>query len=295
MMGRWIANAASVFFLYTTLLVQAAFCDNPLPLKPGDQKRCLKVLREGMHAGDFWPAIHAAEALTLAGQTDEVRAFLLTNLATETDDQKRCGLARELVRTGELKHCEVMLKILRKGDQYGHVHAAESLYKVGWHGDAGGLREAFTRSDNLRLRLMAAAALAKHGDGAEKRKAYQILRETVRNEPEPEVFRVAVWILARIGDQRDIELIRSRQDDCEENPLTLAFVQHALAALGDSMGQSNLMDNLNSADPAIRTYAAVFAGESGMTQAAPLLIGQLEDDNADARIRAAQALIVLSK
>jgi HEAT repeat protein len=55
-----------------------------------------------------------------------------------------------------------------------------------------------------------------------------------------------------------------------------------------------LLENLKSADPVIRTYAAVFAGESGIFEAVPDLIRQLDDENPDAGIRAAQALLTLA-
>lgn len=268
--------------------------ETPLTLSTEIHQRCLQVLRGGMRDGEFWPSIHAAEALTIAGRRDEVRAFLSPKLETETDDQRRCGLARELVRAGDRGQATVLLNLLADADPYGHVHAAESLYKVGWDGEARPLIDALDKPDDLRLQLMAAAALAKHGKGEIATRAYAFLRRTLRDEPDQENFRIAAWVLARIGDGRDIDLIRSRMVESTQDALTVAFLQHALAALGDPTGKDALRRNLKSTDPAIRTYAAVFAGDAGMTDTAPLLIGQLEDDNADARIRAAQSLIVLS-
>ncbi len=90
-------------------------------------------------------------------------------------------------------------------------------------------------------------------------------------------------------------LVRSRLDDTGDNKLTLAFLWHSLALLGDAEASGVLLKNLQSSDPAVRTYAAVFAGESGIEAAAPVLIGQLDDENLDARIRAAQALLVLAR
>ncbi len=258
------------------------------------RRRCLGVLREAMRADDFWPAIHAAEALTLAGQGEEVREFLTPKLKAETDDQKRCGLARELVRAGDRDQSGVMMDILRSADPHGHVHAAESLYKVGWVGDGKPLESAFAQSDNVRLRIMAAAALAKYGQGTTRTDAFALLRSILRHEADPEVFRLAAWVLARIGTSDDVALIRDRRDDTDDQ-LVLAFLEHALAALGDAAGRKALIGNLESSDPAIRTYAAVFAGESTIVDAAPLLIRQLEDENRDARIRAAQALLVLAQ
>ncbi len=269
--------------------------DKVTKLDPETRQRCMRVLDEGMRADDFWPAIHAAEALTLAGQGEVVRTFLEPKLSAETDDQKRCGLARELVRAGIPQQSLVMMNVLSGADPHGHVHAAESLYKVGWVGDSAPLQRAFDESDNVRLRLMAAAALAKHGQGSVKTEAFTFLRENLRNESDPDVFRLSAWVLGRIGEDSDCDLIRSRLDDANDDALVHAFLEHALAALGDSQGRQALLRNLESRDPAIRTYAAVFAGESGITQAAPLLIRQIDDENLDARIRAAQALLLLTQ
>jgi len=257
------------------------------------RKQSLAVLRDGLRADEFWPSIHAAEALTLAGQQKEVREYLAPKLKTESDDQRKCGLARELVRAGDRQKSAVMLRILRDRDSSGRVHAAESLYKVGWIGASGPLKEAFEESDDTRLRLMAAAALAKHTQTAVSERAFEFLRKTLRDEPDPVVFRIAAWILGRIGEQQDRALIRSRLDDSTDE-LDRAYLEHSLAALGDPMGKRALLKNLTADDPAIRTYAAVFAGESGLAKAVPFLTRQLNDKHLDARIRAAQALILLS-
>ena len=109
------------------------------------------------------------------------------------------------------------------------------------------------------------------------------------------MFRLSAWVLGRIGEDEDRSLIRSRLADAQDDQLVRAFLNHSLARLGDPEGQQALLENLESSDPAIRTSAAVFAGESGIVAAAPLLIRQLDDANRDARIRAAQALIELSQ
>ncbi len=74
--------------------------------------------------------MHAAEGLTLGGRGDEVIEFLRSRLATETDDQRRCGLARELARAGDTSGVPTMLAVLEGANDYGHVHAAESLFKI---------------------------------------------------------------------------------------------------------------------------------------------------------------------
>src|SRR5436309_11449403 len=105
--------------------------------------------------------MHAAEALTLAGRGREVLDALATR--TETDDQKRCGLAREAVRAGDRTKLPTLFDVLDKPGSNGHTHAAESLFKVAEVGDGAKLRVALVQNANLKLKLMAAAALARCG------------------------------------------------------------------------------------------------------------------------------------
>ncbi len=258
------------------------------------REKALRVLHTGLHSDAFWPAMHAAEALTIAGQGDEVRRTLLPRLDVETDDQRRCGLARELVRAGDHRRALVMFAILDSPDPHGHVHAAESLFKVGWRGRGTQLWTAFTQVENPTLKLMAAAALAKHGDDSDQEAALRYLRSHLATAPDPVMFRLSAWVLGRVGSAGDVALIRGRLGDATD-PKHRAMLHHAMAALGDPFGREQLLANLTSADPWIRTAAATFAGETGVVEAAPQLISQLYDEHEDARIRAAQALFTLEK
>src|SRR5215207_5655466 len=142
------------------LPARAAGAD-PTPLPPDLRERCEKVLRDGLRSDEFWPAMHAAEALTLAGHGDEVLHELARR--SETDDQKRCGLAREAVRAGDRSKIATLLEILDRPKSNGHIHAAESLFKIAEVGDGTKLRKALAQDADPRLKLMAAAALARCG------------------------------------------------------------------------------------------------------------------------------------
>jgi len=262
---------------------------NTLTLEPPIQQRCLKVLRAGLNSDEFWPAIHAAEGLTLGGYGIEVIKNLEPKLPLETDDQQKCGLARELVRAGKRNYAKVMLDILAGKDDYGHIHAAESLYKVNEIGDGKAMRRAFQQTDNLRLRLMSAAALGRQGD----EDAMTFLRDTLGHE-DAETSRTAAWILGRIGDKSDIKRIRKLIPKAPDD-LTKAYYQHSLAALGDSEGLAALANNLKHKEGSIRTYAATFAGDSRAVSLKDDLIKLLDDPHKDARIRAAQTLLFLSR
>jgi sialidase-1 len=77
-------------------------------------------------------------------------------------------------------------------------------------------------------------------------------------------------------------------------PLSRAYFEHALAALGDAEGRAALVKNLDDADPMLRVYAAEFAPEARALEAADDLRRRLDDPDLDVRIRAAQALLVLA-
>lgn len=277
------------YFVMTAGFVSRAVADDPIALTPQVQEKCLAVLRAGLVSDEFWPSVHAAEGLTLGGQGADVVAAFRSRLVDEEDDQRRCGLARELVRAGQRQYAEVLLEILSGDDPHGHVHAAESLFKVQELGDGTALRAAWQDGATPNLRMMAGAALARAGN----REALQFLRGQLAGR-DAEVARIAAWILGRIGDASDIAQIK-RNVASAPNGVSRAFQQHALAALGDAEGIAALAKNLDDADPAVRTYAATFTGDARVTALAPRLQSLLDDEHLDTRLRAAQALLVLAQ
>lgn len=259
-----------------------------IQLSDNNRAKSLEVLRAGLRSDEFWPSMHAAEGLTLGGYGDEVVAFLEPKLPSEKDDQQRCGLARELVRAGKREYAQVMLDILASDDPHGHVHAAESLFKVGELGDGSIMRRRYRETSNETLKIMAAAALGRAGNSD----AMTYLRDQL-NYSDLNRVRIAGWVLARIGNGNDIPAIRKARDNAELE-LQRVFHEHSLAALGDEEGLQSLLANLSSEDAGTRTYSATFAGDARALDAKDQLIVLLDDANLDTRIRAAQSLLVLS-
>ncbi len=261
-------------------------------LSPDVREKAVETLRAGLRlAGpeQFWVAMHAAEGLALGGLGEEVVPVLEPKLAVEKDAQRRCGLARELVRAGRREHVAALAEVLRSEDSYGHTHAAESLFKVDELGDAETMAERFQRGGDVKLRLMAAGALARQGDG----EALAYIR-ACRDGEDPEGLQIAAWLLGVLGDESDVEPLRRRLDDAP-SPLVRAYVEHALACLGDAEGLARLARNLEDADAAVRTYAANFAGDAKAGSTKARLEAMLDDPHPDARVRAAQALMQLSR
>lgn len=261
----------------------------PLQLAPQLHERCLATLRSGLASEEFWPSMHAAEALTLAGHGGEVVAALRDRLPQEQDDQRRCGLARELVRAGARGPLSVLFEILGNGQSTGRVHAAESLFKIGEPGDGKLLRAALEQSQQPPLQLMAAAALAKSGDQA----GLAHLRGRLHSDDRP-VRNLAAWALARLGGEPDIQrllvLLESEQDAAAR-----VMIAGALACLGHPVGRQELRRQLDSDNAGARAMAAEFAGHSRCVELQGKLVRLLDDTVLDARLRAAQSLIALAQ
>ncbi len=251
-------------------------------------ERAVQVLREGLDDPDFWPSMHAAEGLSVAGFGREVRMALSPRLDTTRDARMRCGLARELVRAGDSARVQILRDVLAGSDPYAHAHAAESLYKLGLVGDEVAMRNVFAVGDST-ARLMAAAALAQQGDV----EAMSAIRDAYRAGPASSA-RIAAWILGRIGDESD-QLLLSTAISADANELHRAYVYHALAALGDEAGIGVLLQNLQSGDAAIRTYAASFAADVDAGASDMIIIDHLvpllDDPHPDARYRAAASIL----
>ncbi len=285
-----LAFSLSVAVLGLALALPATADESPIySLSPQIRRKCVSVLKAGLASDEFWPSVHAAEGLVLGGHGAEVVARFADRLPLEKDDQRRCGLARELVRAGHRQHARVMLDILEGEDTHGHVHAAESLFKVHEIGDGVAMRRAWQTGKTPNLRMMSAAALAHAGN----LDALKFLRDQLAGT-DFEVTRIAAWILGRIGDETDVAQLK-KNIATTSNALNRAFHQHALAALGDADGLVALRDNLGDADPAVRTYAATFAGDARAISLASKLEEMLADEHLDARLRAAQSLLVLSQ
>ena len=278
--------------LVILLLLPSARAKTPnqtgvVDLGDAQRARCLQILRRGFQSDDFWPSIHAAEGLIAAGLAQEIRKDLHARLMSEQDDQHRCGLARELVRAGERSMSAELFRVLAAPKSDGHTHACESLYKVFELGDGRLLRRSFEQREHQREAMMAAAALGRWGNPL----AMKYIRQQF-NDQDSETTRIAAWILARIGTAVDIAPLSKSLATCSD-PLSRAYIQHALAMQGDANGIKSLLANLSHADPAVRTSAATFAGELRSPLAFERLWKLLDDDSTDTQIRAAHSLIEL--
>ncbi|MCC9605555.1 HEAT repeat domain-containing protein [Blastopirellula sp. JC732] len=281
-------QAIKTFATAALLLVATpAWADAPTLLSPETRNRCMQTLRDGLTSDQFWPSMHAAEALTLAGYGEEVRSALTPKLPNVQDAQHRCGVARELFRAGDESAVATLWEVLGSDDPYGHNHACESLFKIRQMGDGKLLRQHLADETLPIKQLLAAAALAQHGDSEAKLRIHDFLIGDDDN-----MARLAAWTMAVSGDSSDLAALRERAKSIT-NPQHLVYFHAALARFGDADGKTALQADLKHEDPMVRVYAAEFCGHSNISAALPVLTELLEDENLDVRIRAAQALTML--
>lgn len=265
--------------------------DAPMPpnVNAETNSECLMVLRHGLKSDQFWPSMHAAEALTQAGHGSEVINALKDRLSQEQDLQKRCGIARELVRAGDRSKVAELQAILANPDSYGHVHACESLFKVKEVGNLSLMQAAMQDGANPVKALMAAGALTRQGDA----EALTFIREQLQSQDSRSRW-IAAWLLGSLGELQDIDAVRAALAR-SETPREKAYFENTLGMLGDTTGQEALLANLKHPDVSVRADAAYLAGEAHLPQAQEQLKALLKDENLDVGIRAAQGLLALSR
>lgn len=274
---------------FVLAMLTTSICLGAERVDQATRSRSLEVLRSGLRADPFWPSMHAAEALTMGGYPEEVIPHLTRRLKVEQDDQRRCGLARELFRAGDETALPVLFEVLASENPYGHGHACESLFKIQQMGDGQLLKRRRDEAEQPIKKMLAAAALARHGDEA----SLQMIRDQLQTDDD-NVARIAAWLLATVGDATDRSPLRKRLRSVELPSHQIFFVA-SLATLREPQARQDLPTRLTSDDPQVRVYAAEFCGTAKIQSAIPRLKALLEDEDLDVRIRAAQSLLVLSQ
>lgn len=255
--------------------------------KPFDakQQKCITILQEGLNSDQFWPSIHAAEALATAGYKDEVKGAFTLKLISEKDDRKRCGLARELIRAGEEQYVSILVEIIQKEDEYSHVHAVESLYKTGLVGDVERLKKFELQNSDIKLKLWASAAMAKNGN----EDSLKVLR-TLLNDQDPLVRSLAAHVLGQLGDMAEIQRIKENYILLKE-PINRFLTFSALVYLNRQEATDNFVSFIEYDNDSIKSLAANVVAQNGLIQYESLMLKNLNSPNLDVRIRSAEAIL----
>ncbi len=252
-------------------------------------QQCLVILREGLHSNEFWPSIHAAEALIDADYTFEVQPVLIQRLKSERDRRRIAGYSRALIRTGSNQAIVDLQDILLSDDAEAKVLAAEALFRTGSIGDPAILEQALDSKRNGRLRVYAAAVLTITDRGNMR----DIIREALAGD-DPAARYIAADVIPVLGNmEEDLPTLIDKKDLANSDFETLYFVR-AMAIFGMASAREELAGFLSHDDPTIRSRAAYAIAETWHVDKSERLLTMLEDPTLAVRVRAAQALLTLS-
>ncbi len=294
-------SASPIQRIFSTVLIAMAFvlcmagCKtaNVPPssylLTGNTHQQCLNVLREGVKGDEFWPSIHAAEALIKEDYAFEATPLLTTRMGAERDRRKIAGYARALATTDYNQSVVALQDILLSDDLEARILAAEAMFRTGIIGDPVILEQLTDPSINGRLRVFAAAALTV-SDLADMR---EVIREALRGN-DPAARYIAADVIPIVGTlEDDVPTLIDKKDLANSDFENLYFVR-ALAMFGLANARKELLSFLKHPDPTIRSRAAFAIAEAWYVESSNQLLPLLEDPALSVRVRAAQALLTLA-
>ena len=265
----------------------------PIPeaylLTANQHARCMELLREGLHGKEFWASIYSAEALVREEYSFEVTPLFRSRIEQESDDRRRAAYATVLVRAGYREALVMLQDLLLSNDPETKILAAQGMFRSADVADVSLLEEAMTQTQNNRLSLYAAAALALARDA----KTLNIIRRGLESSDAAARY-VAADIIAVLGAAEDDmdALLQNREQTSSE--FERFYVLRALAIFGHDPSRQELTAMLEHSDPTIRARAAFVMGEAWIVEQSDRLYALLDDPAMEVRVRAAQALLILS-
>ena len=214
-------------------------------------ERCLTVLRAGLKSDEFWPAMHAAEGLTVAGQGRR-SAGCHRRSRTAADDQKhaawlvkRCGPAIEAKSRCCSRYC-------KSPDRTATPTRPRACLKS--------LKSAMAAPCGRRWQGRRYEAEADGCCGAGSLRPSEGL-DIVRGSSR---VTMSSTVKRRFGSSGRFAALATSSPFEKRCPAKRsagpAYCINALACLGDEKAKRLLGENLRSESPAVRTYSAEFAG-----------------------------------
>ena len=252
----------------------------------GLRGQCISVLKGAFEVeGEehFWAKMHAAEALTVAGETQWVKAKLREMMKQSYNAQHVCGLCREMIRAGADEYEQPMVTALQRPEYGAQTHAAESLFKVGKVGRRNLMEKAAEGKDPV-LGMMACAALVRAGD---KGRLERVRKHLADEDERARV--VACWVLGQLGDSSDVGRIEKASAGWQGDAKFNAEV--ALGRLGRAGAVDRLFELLGDEDE--KRVAGVCEALAAIKdkRGRPYLVKLLKSDGLDTRVRASHALL----
>lgn len=279
-----------VLFALTSLGCKTASIPPSSFLLTGNvHQQCIEILREGVQGDEFWPSIHAAEALIREDYGFEATPLLRERMGREQDRRRIAGYARALAAVDQNQSVVALQDILLSDDIEARILAAEAMFRTGIVGDPAILEQATDPSQNGRLRVFAAATLTVT-DQADLR---TVVREALDSN-DPAARYIAADVIPIIGNlEDDAPTLIDKKDLVNSDFENLYFVR-ALAMFGFDAARKELLSFLKHPDPTIRSRAAFAVAESWSIESSNQLIPLLDDPALAVRVRAAQALLTMA-
>ncbi len=261
----------------------------PYLLTANQHEKCMEVLREGLHSDEFWASIYAGEALVRNEYSFDVTPLFRERLAEEQDAQKRAAYASVLTRSGDTDALIELQDVLLTNDIEAQILAAQGMFRTASVADAQLLEEAMAEGNDGRLRMFAAAALALVEDA----NTVDFIRSNLSSE-DPINRYTAADIIPVLGTAKKDTLSLLVQQKNEQSEFEQFFTDRALAIFRHNPSRKTLAGFLDHNDPTIRARAAYAMAEAWIVEESDRLYAMLNDPARAVRVRAAQALLILS-
>ena len=251
--------------------------------------KCLKVLREGLHSNEFWPSVHAAEALIDAGYGFDATPVLKARLSEEEDALYRIGLAQALVRSGERHYLTILQDVLLTDQESAREEALRGMFYLADVADVPLVQTAYNRTDQPSARLWAAGVLSRVIDA----KTVDVIREGLVHE-DPGVRLTAAELIPVMGSVKtDTTQLLANLGQANTD-IERLYILRALALLSHTLSRQQMGSMLFNEDPTIRSKAVYAAAEAWLLDRNDQIFSLLDDPSLAVRVRAAQASLILT-
>ena len=251
--------------------------------------QCLNILREGLHSDEFWPSIHASEALTDAGYGFEVVPILQNKLETEQDDVYRAHIAKVLLRNRRQNAIVILQDILMTTNEAAQLEALKSMFYEASVADTAIIGNLIRNTEKQELKVYGWALL----HITEKEKTSGLIRSSL-SDPDPAVRIAATDVIPFITpDKKDTTLLVSNLSRASTD-LEMVHLSRALAMMQHIPSRNRVPQFTRLADVSIRSQATYAIAESWLIEHVDVLYFLLEDPSLSVRVRAAQALLILN-
>lgn len=282
-------------YAWLCILLIIAGCTTPKVLPPPNLLRAnhfdksLEILRQGLHSDEFWPSIHAAEALIDAGYGFEVTPVLYNKLESEGYDVYRASIAKALIKDNEQEGIVILQDIMLRDDQSAQLESVKGLFYEATVADTAIVGKLTRSTQNQEIRLYAQALL----HITEKQKNVDQIR-TALSDQDPTLRIAAANILAFIGSSEQDTTQLETNLIAANTELEQFHMLRALAMLDHTSSRERLPQLTRSNDLSVRSGAAYAIAEAWIVDQVDTIYPLLDDPSLAVRVRAAQALLTLN-